>query len=515
MLWGGCCAVTSGANPDKVSSLSPHSEESSGKNRVADESAGLSKPNGRHMTNAEVDEKGLFADPSKAFNTTAGPSKPFEEEPNIVGQTREDELMPFRKTGKKTTNKNTAGTESFGLRSRRKSVDCMERYLSTSQKFGSFSAALGSDQPSSSSSMRPVALQPLTKDVIVSNMFVVRGIDWKYGDEDGGDGQVGTVFDFDTKKEIVTVFWHTTQHVGQQYRCGKKCDLAVAPAHASKKISADSALMIARRNSQFMFSMKNQTVIIFDWDDTLFPTTYVRDDMELAWQKPLKDQRLDPREKVDIIKKMEKCEDHVITLLKIAKDLGKVILVTLARNPWVTTSCCNFYERVGKLIEQLNVPIVYAQTGVQVDYDKMAMASNEEIEQYWSSIKGKAIANEVKQFYSQYEGQSWKNIISIGDSDFERLGTQAATADYMKQSGLGSGSDSASQVDGHVFKVRTKTFKLVDQPTIEELTVEVELLQKLLPLMVNLDTGFDVNLSNVEDEEELQRIEKTLQGNSD
>jgi len=273
--------------------------------------------------------------------------------------------------------------------------------------------------------------------------------------------------------------------------------------------------MIARRNSQFMFSMKNQTVIIFDWDDTLFPTTYVRDDMELAWQKPLKDQRLDPREKVDIIKKMEKCEDHVITLLKIAKDLGKVILVTLARNPWVTTSCCNFYERVGKLIEQLNVPIVYAQTGVQVDYDKMAMASNEEIEQYWSSIKGKAIANEVKQFYSQYEGQSWKNIISIGDSDFERLGTQAATADYMKQSGLGSGSDSASQVDGHVFKVRTKTFKLVDQPTIEELTVEVELLQKLLPLMVNLDTGFDVNLSNVEDEEELQRIEKTLQGNSD
>merc|ERR1712185_668085 len=98
--------------------------------------------------------------------------------------------------------------------------------------------------------------------------------------------------------------------------------------------------------------------------------------------------------------------------------------------------------------------------------NKMKMKSDEEVERYWSDIKGKAIAKEVKQFYSQYEGQSWKNIISIGDSDFERLGTQAATAEYMKRTGLrtstqhGGIADDEMEVNGQVFKVRTKTFKL-------------------------------------------------------
>merc|ERR1712054_118306 len=118
----------------------------------------------------------------------------------------------------------------------------------------------------------------------------------------------------------------------------------------------------------------------------------------------------------------------------------------------------------------------------------MDMMSDRDVEMFWSGIKGKAIANEVKQFYSQYEGQSWKNIISIGDSDFERLGTMAATAEYMKRTGIVSGTTDELEINGHVFKVRTKTFKLVDQPTIEELTTEVAMLQKWLPLMVNLDT---------------------------
>ena len=29
---------------------------------------------------------------------------------------------------------------------------------------------------------------------------------------------------------------------------------------------------------------KAQTLLIFDWDDTLFPTTYVRDDLDLSFR---------------------------------------------------------------------------------------------------------------------------------------------------------------------------------------------------------------------------------------
>ena len=33
-------------------------------------------------------------------------------------------------------------------------------------------------------------------------------------------------------------------------------------------------------------------IIVFDWDDTLFPTSYIRDDMELDYQRPVKDSHL-------------------------------------------------------------------------------------------------------------------------------------------------------------------------------------------------------------------------------
>jgi len=348
---------------------------------------------------------------------------------------------------------------------------------------------------------------PVTKDNVRAGLNVVRGDDWKWKEEDGGDGQVGTVLSVNEQKQTATVAWHSTSHVGDQYRYGQSCDLFVAP----QRVSDDGREAFGRRNSQFMFSKKTQTIIVFDWDDTLFPTSYVRDDLELEYTKPMKDQQLSAVDKALITKNLAKCERNVIDLINFANGLGKVILVTLARTPWVKQSCNNFYPRAGALIEQLKIPIVYAQTGVKVDYNKMSMSSNEEIEKYWSGIKGKAIATEVKQFYSQYEGQSWKNIISIGDSDFERLGTQAATADYMKGAGL---CDEEAEVNGHIFKVRTKTFKLVDEPTIEELTVEVAMTRKWLALMVNLDKSFDVDLQNVEDAAMIQRIERTLRPDS-
>merc|ERR1719443_1977298 len=111
--------------------------------------------------------------------------------------------------------------------------------------------------------------------------------------------------------------------------------------------------------------------------------------------------------------------------------MGHVILVTLAKDPWVLTSAENFAPTIGETILRLGIPIIYAQEGNQIDYDKNAMQSDDDIEKYWSMVKGKAISREIAKFYTQYEGQSWKNVISIGDADFERLGTQAATKEYM------------------------------------------------------------------------------------
>eukprot|EP00440_Ansanella_granifera_P057921 gb/GFBE01062788.1/.p1 GENE.gb/GFBE01062788.1/~~gb/GFBE01062788.1/.p1 ORF type:complete len:567 (+),score=150.73 gb/GFBE01062788.1/:1-1701(+) len=424
----------------------------------------------------------------------------------------EDELMPFKKQKTRTLSVDDQ-TSPGGQLQRRKSVACMEGYLQLKTSLSNPGEAEAAPTADSADSPRAESqLEAVTKENVAISLRVVRGQDWCWEDEDGGDGQVGIILSFNHNVMTAQVLWERSCQAQSHYRYGKDKDLAIYRASQQGEVKAH-ALTLGKRNSQEFFSAKSQTLLIFDWDDTLFPTTYVRDDMELSWRKPMKDQNVSPREKADITKKLDQCAANVVELLKCASKVGKVVLVTLARSPWVAESCKNFFPRVGRLIKELKVPIVYAQEGIkEVEYNKAKMSSDEEVERFWSSVKGKAIARECRDFYNQYEGQSWKNVISIGDSDFERLGTQIATEDYMRETGIEGDGRSVVDVNGHMYKVRTKTFKMVDQPTIEELTVEVEMLRAWLPLMVKLDSGFDVNLNNADDPQVLRTIERTLRG---
>jgi len=363
---------------------------------------------------------------------------------------------------------------------------------------------------------------PVTKENFQLQALVVRGPDWKWGEEDGGDGQVGTLLEFNESSVCAKVIWQATGLIHFHYRCGRCRDLAM-PGRPADGGGGDGGYNTMTRMStaKDLFAESSQTFICFDWDDTLFPTTYVRDDLDLDWRTPMRNQRLPQKEKDIITRNLDKCAETACQLIEAAAKRGKVVLVTLARNPWVRDSCNHFFPKVGELINKLKLPIVYAQDGPQVEYDKSAMTSNADIEKHWSMVKGKAITGELQKFYSQYEGQSWKNVISIGDSDFERLGTMAATRGYMEEAGLidnkkGGMNELQRQrtmlVKGKIYKVRTKTFKMLDQPTVEELTVELAMLQKWLPLLIKLDNSCDVNLNDVEDPTTLQHIERTLRG---
>jgi len=263
----------------------------------------------------------------------------------------------------------------------------------------------------------------------------------------------------------------------------------------------------------------------------LFPTSYLIDDLRLSHKKSMKDQRLPRDLHEEVTQSLKELEQCVMGLLNLAHGRSKVILVTLARPPWVEDSCKSFFPLVGDLIKQLGIKVVYAQQGVTIDYDKRKMMCDEEIERFYAEMKGKAISREVEAFYSQYEGQSWKNIISIGDSDFERLGTMMMTQEYMRRRGLIKDAPNGGtfevtvasneafgrntgcvDVDGHVYKVRTKTFKMLDSPTIGELKEETQLLYRWLPKMIELDDGFDADLSALDDARLIDNIEQVLAG---
>lgn len=59
---------------------------------------------------------------------------------------------------------------------------------------------------------------------------VVRGPDWKWGKQDGGEGHVGTVRSFESPEEVLVVWDNGT---AANYRCASNFDLRIldnAPA---------------------------------------------------------------------------------------------------------------------------------------------------------------------------------------------------------------------------------------------------------------------------------------------
>lgn len=283
-----------------------------------------------------------------------------------------------------------------------------------------------------------------------------------------------------------------------------------------------------KMNSQLNFSQRLQTVIVFDWDDTLFPTTWSQDDLSLDWNEPLSRQipeAMNGLAVADVEQKLKACEQRAAEVLSKASDLAHVAIVTLASTGWVDMSCQYLFPNIGQLLKDLDIPIIYAQekaAGAQKAYKKTEFQSNEELERYYGIMKGQAISDEVDKFYSQYEGQSWKNILSIGDSSFERYGLLAATSAYMQgQSGLQDAEVWNPTEEGHWQKVtkegqtkklRAKCCKLVDSPDVEELAIELEMVTKWLEDMVHLDAGFDLDLEGLVDETQLAIIEDVLRG---
>jgi len=284
-------------------------------------------------------------------------------------------------------------------------------------------------------------------------------------------------------------------------------------------------------NSQLDFGSKDQTVIVFDWDDTLFPTSYVTEDLPLNWRLPLKDQRkFGFREKEAIQEALESCEDKAVEVLRRATKLAHVVVVTLATAGWVQSACKNYFTKVGEILVNDKVPVVYAMDAGAGRAHHLAKARTlrrpVDIENYWGCIKGQAIKEAVEKFYSRYEGQSWKNILSIGDSNFERYGLLAASWAYMlKRSSLDLQSKEREALspaeesfwewydNGRLLKIRVKCCKLVAHPVPEELVVQLDLLVHWLQGMVHLDSGFDLDLEALATEEETRIVESVLFGN--
>jgi hypothetical protein len=185
------------------------------------------------------------------------------------------------------------------------------------------------------------------------------------------------------------------------------------------------------------------TLIVLDWDDTLLPSTWLlQQGLTIAANSPLpsEEQRRD-------LRTAARC---VIRVLRRAKRLGHVIIVTNAEKGWVELSSRKFLPEVSPLLE--GIMITSARSTFEPAHPESPLQ--------WKRLAFQRHIGEFFQTTSRYTGtEARKNMISVGDSRQERAALFAAT----------QGRD-----------CWTKSLKLMERPSMEQFVKQHDMLHACL-----------------------------------
>lgn len=261
--------------------------------------------------------------------------------------------------------------------------------------------------------------------------------------------------------------------IHKQLNDGVAVPLKFQSKQSSGTASSDMAVSLSFTNastcaSQMHFADRDQTIIIFDWDDTLCPSTFLRTSMQYDHKGRLA-VRLDEkvRSEIGIL------AERAFQLLQVAKAMGKVVIVTNAKRPWVQVSCRDFLPTLTQMIQ--DVPILYAPELMKDGGGTFEGFSGCRL----TEAKAIAMKAAVTDFYARYPNQSWKNIVSLGDAFFEHHAIRQVveTRPQIKKA------------------CRTKTIKMLEHPTIAGMIVQLSIICGWLVKVVQADNDVDIDLS--------------------
>jgi hypothetical protein len=197
-------------------------------------------------------------------------------------------------------------------------------------------------------------------------------------------------------------------------------------------------------------------LIIFDWDDTLFPTTWLGEQGLLGVEEAVIIPEVDAR--------LQALADLVAVTLEAAKRRGSVAIVTNAEQGWVDVSCSAFMPSLEAHLA--GVRVVSAR-GCHEEHGVFAPTR-------W---KCSAFKELVGEFYSAPGGTDKpprrRSIISLGDSEHEMHALKWVT----------------TNVDCHA-----KSLKFVQRPCLQDLVDQHELVASLVDSVVDHEANLDYEI---------------------
>jgi len=195
-----------------------------------------------------------------------------------------------------------------------------------------------------------------------------------------------------------------------------------------------------------------ETVIFFDWDDTLIPSSFLSGK---GFRLDTEAERL--KEMESPLKELEHC---VITVLRLAMSFGEVHVVTNAETGWVQLSAQKFLPGVVPLLEKVEV------LSARSTYEGMFPDS---------PLKWKFYAFQQKLANVFSETKADKNILSFGDSHVEREAVRAVTRGLPNTT--------------------TKSVKFAERPSLEQLRRQIELVTNCFQYIHHHEGDLDLQLT--------------------
>ncbi|EQC32616.1 hypothetical protein SDRG_09929 [Saprolegnia diclina VS20] len=205
-------------------------------------------------------------------------------------------------------------------------------------------------------------------------------------------------------------------------------------------------------------TVADHTVVVFDWDDTLCPSSWLHAH-ELLPTYQGHAVELPPFVR-DVLAMLA---EKVCDLLVAANALGPVFVVTAAEGGWVETACALYMPSVGSLLQRSpDIHIVSARAWFEGTYGSGGDA------RHWKLEVLGVIAS--KCFVS-----GGGNLVSVGDSLAER--------------------DACHAVVTHCPNILAKTLKFIDVPDVLEIASQVELAFGSLHHMCVHDDHLDLHIT--------------------
>jgi hypothetical protein len=188
--------------------------------------------------------------------------------------------------------------------------------------------------------------------------------------------------------------------------------------------------------------------IIFDWDDTLFPSSHLTKSMT----------------KEEYETYFPVLGKHIEKLLNLAMMLGKTYIITNAQHRWVLQCVQKHLPHLQKLIEDVHIKSV----------PDLELASCSGIEYKKTIAFHKILSKDFNPYYDTHE------LISIGDSPFDRQASVSIMNTYTN--------------------IKVKNIKFIENPSIQSLVYQLDYLLgeigNIVLSDIHVDIVFDYTTSN-------------------